>query len=80
VRSHSSFARDATHQLAQPRGSGVRAFALPAGKGIGDEAALEARLEYCMEQVVDDPVAEGGGVDLAVLGPISDEGVSPSLR
>ena len=50
------------------------AFALAAGVGIGDEAAVPPVGADVEEEMMDDAVAEGGGDDFAGDGVLDDEG------
>ncbi len=68
------FARDLPHHGAQPGDSGVRAAPWPARIGVRDERSFEPGFQQLMEEVVDDPIPEGGGVDLAGLRTTGDEG------
>jgi hypothetical protein len=51
----------------------VAAFALAAGVGVGQEGALEERLQHLPQGVVDDAVAVRGGAVLAQLGLADEE-------
>jgi hypothetical protein len=58
----------------------VGVFALATGVGVGQEGALEERLQHLSQGVVDDAVAVRGGADLPRLGLADDEGaIRPGL-
>ncbi len=67
--------RKAARVLLRPVERPVGALADPVGVGIGDEAALEERLDDVAQRVVDDPVAERGGGDQSPFGLVDVEGV-----
>lgn len=64
---HVAFALAVAHEAAVALDGAVLAAGPDAGVGVGDEAALEDRVHYAHDRVVEHPVAEGGGADLAPL-------------
>ncbi len=65
-------AKTAGELLAASHG-GVRAFALAAGVGVGDERPLVDRLQHVDQGVVDHPIPIRGRTDLPLLGFVDEE-------